>query len=334
MARHSFGGDISAWVFTAGVSNVATLAPGVAVTFWTAKTGGTQYLDLSTAADGSGPISQVLTGDGTTNPAGDIPVFYGPDNIVAMWASANAGPRKLMLATDVLSDVMTLAGAQTITGTKTFHTGDAGTTRAVFSANATGQTADLWQAWSGTDTGQGGTTQKTTYLNEKGELRVISAKANSTAVRIKGQPSQTANVLEQTDTSNNAVSWWAPDGSWRAPNLGHTLAMSVSGNLVVGAGQHRIYNDTGVPLIIRSVRASVGTAPSGASVIVDINKNGSTIFTTQGNRPAITAGSFTSGRVENANVTSLANGEYLTVDIDQIGSVVAGADLVVQILAY
>ncbi|MGV9779830.1 hypothetical protein, partial [Streptosporangium sp. NPDC003464] len=56
-----------------------------------------------------------------------------------------------------------------------------------------------------------------------------------------------------------------------------------------------------------------------------------TIFTTQGNRPAITASNFTSGKVTNMNVTSWANGSYLSVDIDQVGSTIAGGDLTVQI---
>jgi len=125
-------------------------------------------------------------------------------------------------------------------------------------------------------------------------VRVIAAKANSVAVRIKGQPSQTAHPLEQTDTGNNPVAWWEPDGRWRAPNLGHTLTFTVAGTLTVATGKFRIYNDTGVTLTIRAVRASVNTAPTGAAIRVDVNKNGTTIFTTQGNRPNIAVSTNTS----------------------------------------
>jgi hypothetical protein len=59
--------------------------------------------------------------------------------------------------------------------------------------------------------------------------------------------------------------------------------------------------------------------------------NGTTIFTTQGNRPAIAAASNTSGKVTNMDVTTIANGQYVTIDIDQIGSSTAGSDLVVQL---
>lgn len=335
MARHAFGGDVSAWVFAIGAGDVATLASAVPITFWSERTGGIQFTDLAAGADGSGAMSQVESGDGTDIPVGDVPLFYGPDGVLAMWAEANGQqPRKLMIAHDVLPLVLTIGDDQVVTGTKTFNTGNVNRTAIVLQAASTGQVADLLSAWSGIDTGQGAERQRTFYLNEKGELRVIAAKANSVAVRIKGQPLQTAHVLEQTDTGNIAVSWWEPNGSWRAPNLGHVFSMSVSGNLAAGVGQHRIYNDTGVPLVIRAVRASVGTPPIGSVARVDINRNGVSIFTTQANRPTIAAGASTSGKVTNADVTALADGDYLTVDVDNIGSTSPGADLVVQILAY
>jgi hypothetical protein len=93
-----------------------------------------------------------------------------------------------------------------------------------------------------------------------------------------------------------------------------------------------MYNDSGRTLTITSVRASVGTAPTGASVIVDVHLNGTTIFTTQGNRPTISPGAFTSGSAT-PDVTSVAAGDYLTIDIDQVGSTVAGAYLTVQVTA-
>jgi hypothetical protein len=72
------------------------------------------------------------------------------------------------------------------------------------------------------------------------------------------------------------------------------------------------------------------TAPTGANLIVDVNKNGTTIFTTQANRPEITAGSktATSGAPD---VTSLSKNDAITIDVDQVGSTIAGADLSVMV---
>ena len=111
-----------------------------------------------------------------------------------------------------------------------------------------------------------------------------------------------------------------------------TNVFSSTGTLIVAAGKSRVYNDSGRTLTILATRASVGTAPTGATLIVDINKGGTTIFTTQTARPTIALSGFTAAGGTPA-VTAWANGEYLTVDIDQVGSTVAGADLTVQVLA-
>lgn len=110
-----------------------------------------------------------------------------------------------------------------------------------------------------------------------------------------------------------------------------TMPYSYGGTLAVNTGTFRLYNDSGIAWTIQGVRATVGTAPSGSSIIIDVHKNGTTIFTTQSNRPTIAAAANTSGKVTNMNVTSVADGEYLTVDIDQIGSGTAGSDLTVQV---
>lgn len=109
---------------------------------------------------------------------------------------------------------------------------------------------------------------------------------------------------------------------------GMLLPFAVAGGLSVKAYPLRWY----VPqtMTITSVRASVGTPSTGASIIVDLNKNGTTIFTTQANRPTIAAGSNTA--TSTPDITSLTAGDYLTVDVDQIGSTVSGEDLTVQVV--
>lgn len=114
-----------------------------------------------------------------------------------------------------------------------------------------------------------------------------------------------------------------------APGAGF-LTYSISGAVATGVGTFRLYNDSGVSWTITAVRATVGTAPTGATLIVDVNKNGTTIFTTQANRPTIAVSTNTIKRT-NMDVTTLADGDYLTVDVDQVGSTVAGSNLVVQI---
>jgi len=116
-----------------------------------------------------------------------------------------------------------------------------------------------------------------------------------------------------------------------SPDLGRVSILTFPGTLVVSSNPLRIYNKTGATQTIREVFLAVGTAPTGAAVIVDIHKNGTTIFTDQGNRPQVAAGDNT-GTTTTIDVASWADGEYLTAHIDQVGSTVAGADLVVHII--
>lgn len=84
---------------------------------------------------------------------------------------------------------------------------------------------------------------------------------------------------------------------------------------------------------ISKVYVNVKTANTGADLIIDVNKNGTSIWaTTQANRATITDGS-TSGTQTSFDTTSLSEGDILTIDIDQVGSTVAGADLTVTVKA-
>jgi len=75
----------------------------------------------------------------------------------------------------------------------------------------------------------------------------------------------------------------------------------------------------------------VNTPPTDSSIIVDIHKDGTTIFTNQANRPTIAAGA-NIGNTTTIDVPSWAVGEYLEMDIDQIGSGTAGSDLTIHII--
>jgi hypothetical protein len=102
------------------------------------------------------------------------------------------------------------------------------------------------------------------------------------------------------------------------------------GPLAVTTGVSRFYADD--YYYLSSVRASVNTAPTGASIIVDVFKNGSTIFTTTGNRPAIAAAAATAVSAAPPDLLFLVPGDYLTVNIAQVGTTFPGADLTVNVL--
>lgn len=80
---------------------------------------------------------------------------------------------------------------------------------------------------------------------------------------------------------------------------------------------------------IEKVYAAVKTAPSGASLIIDINNNGTSIWNSnQGNRLTVVAGNTTATQTA-FDTTALIEADQLTLDIDQVGSTTAGQSLTV-----
>jgi len=76
-----------------------------------------------------------------------------------------------------------------------------------------------------------------------------------------------------------------------------------------------------------AVKAEVNTAPTGSTLVVDINESGTSILST---KLSIDAGEKTSDTAATAAVisdSSLANDAEMAIDIDQIGSTIAGKGL-------
>ena len=94
------------------------------------------------------------------------------------------------------------------------------------------------------------------------------------------------------------------------------------GTLAVNTGSKRLYMTRAGTF--GSFDMYVKTAPVGADLTVTINKNGSSIGT-----GTISAGA-TSGTGQTLSSTSFSSGDYLTVDITQIGSSTAGEDLYIN----
>lgn len=111
-----------------------------------------------------------------------------------------------------------------------------------------------------------------------------------------------------------------------------SVPFSSGGSLIVKVGSNGWTNRLGRTLTITEVYLEVGTAPTGSALICDVNKNGTSIWnTTQANRAQVAAGA-SSGSSTTFDTTSIAQGDRLTFDVDQIGSTVAGADLTLQVV--
>ena len=112
----------------------------------------------------------------------------------------------------------------------------------------------------------------------------------------------------------------------------HMAVFSFEDTLIIGTGALRIYNHTGRALTVLGVYLAANTAPTTDAIIVDIHKNGTTIFTNQAHRPQIAAAANT-GNTTTIDVATWADGEYLTCDLDQVGIAGAtGRNLVVEVV--
>ena len=107
------------------------------------------------------------------------------------------------------------------------------------------------------------------------------------------------------------------------------IPFSFEGPLEVTIGSSP-YPITGGTFTIVSVAARVKEQPTGSPDKIDINVNDVTIYGTQANRPIIAAGTFLAA-VGAHSVTTVTDGDWITVDIDEIGSSTPGAHLVVVV---
>lgn len=120
------------------------------------------------------------------------------------------------------------------------------------------------------------------------------------------------------------------DTDWIPISTGQAL-FTAEGTLSTATGSLRVYNCLSRTVEIKKVFLSVSDAPTGADIIVDLNNGGTTVFTTQSNRPKIVDGANT-GYTTTINLATWADGEYLTFDIDQIGSGTPGQNLTVHVV--
>lgn len=123
-----------------------------------------------------------------------------------------------------------------------------------------------------------------------------------------------------------------PLGDLAADSVKFIMAKKAGAQTVAAlAATETWYNDTDSTVYIRAVRATVGTAPTGATLIVDVQVAGTSIYTgVTANRPTIAVSTTTALGGTPATV-AVAAGQAVTFSVTQIGSTVAGSDLVIQL---
>lgn len=86
--------------------------------------------------------------------------------------------------------------------------------------------------------------------------------------------------------------------------------------------------------ILTEVKASVTTAPTGSTILIDINEAGSTILSTKLMIDASEKTSATAATPAVTSDTSLAADAEITFDFDQVGATIAGAGVKVELIGH
>jgi hypothetical protein len=185
------------------------------------------------------------------------------------------------------------------------------------------------------------TAGQTLYVASGGGLTTTRPASNAQAVAIVGRV--------QSETGTIAVTLDAVLGGAAALNVGTTAGTVAAGDdaritaveiglacsdettaLTTGAG--KVTFRMPYAMTLTAVRASVTTAPTGSTLVVDINEGGTSVLST---KLSIDAGEKTSTTAAVPAVISdsdLADDAEITIDIDQIGATVAGAGLKVWLI--
>jgi hypothetical protein len=134
------------------------------------------------------------------------------------------------------------------------------------------------------------------------------------------------------------------DGQYLKAASGETLGLDWAGlDVVIGVACSDETTDlaTGTAAVtfrmphamtLTGVRAGVTTAPTGATIIVDINEAGTTILSTKLSIDATEKTSTTAATAPVISDSALADDAEITIDIDQVGSTIAGAGLKVWLI--
>lgn len=96
-------------------------------------------------------------------------------------------------------------------------------------------------------------------------------------------------------------------------------------------GTNKVYFRMPYAATLLAVKATVNTAPTGSTLICDINEDGTSVLGTKLSIDASEKTSDTAASTATITDSALANDAEITIDIDQVGSTVAGLGLKVYL---
>lgn len=134
-----------------------------------------------------------------------------------------------------------------------------------------------------------------------------------------------ATLITGTEGAANRLGMWNADGDLVEAPAYLLFGFALGDETTAMTTGEKIATDTPGNCIITRVYVSVKTAPTGANMTIDVEDEGTSILNAV---VSVTAGSNngeTSTFASAASSYTLTKGDLLTVDVDQVGSTIAGA---------
>jgi len=131
---------------------------------------------------------------------------------------------------------------------------------------------------------------------------------------------------------------WQWDGTtWLAygVNVVESFVIAVSDeSTALSTGTAKVTWRMPYPFHLTDVHSSVTGAPTGSTLIVDLNEAGTSVLSTKLSIDASEKTSTTAATPPVISDADLAADAEMTIDIDQVGSTIAGAGLKVTMIGY
>jgi len=171
--------------------------------------------------------------------------------------------------------------------------------------------------------------------NKRVGLGVAAPNTTLAKTEWKAALAQTLDTLVDVNPSGKATSdflrWNGT--SWVPVKLPVVIPLAVSDEAtLLTTGVAKVTFRMPFAMTLTAVRSSVTEAPTGATLVVDINEAGSTILSTKLSIDAAEKTSTTAATPAVISDAALADDAEITIDIDQIGSTLAGKGLKVYLI--